>query len=140
MGRGSGLTTHDFTALDEACELICTAFEPPYLVGSAGIDAERPYRDVDVRLILNDEPFDDLFSGRHARERWELLSLAIGAYLRERTGLPIDFQVQRASEANALHPKPRNPLGLGDGHRFAGGGDATPWTPNREALQEHGDG
>ena len=27
--------------------------------------------------------------------RWELLCLAIGTYLSERTGLPVDFQVQR---------------------------------------------
>ena len=49
---------------------------------------------------------------------------AIGAYLKDRTGLPIDFQIQRTDIANAAHDGPRNPLGMG--RVFAGGGDGTP--------------
>jgi hypothetical protein len=63
------------------------------------------------------------------RERWELACLSIGAYLSSRTGLPIDFQIQRISEANAKHGhRPRNPLGMGGAAArvFAGGGDGTP--------------
>ena len=56
--------------------------------------------------------------------RWELLCLSIGSYLRERTGLPVDFQIQRTAEANEKFHSRRNPLGMG--RVFAGGGDGTP--------------
>ena len=123
------LTTSELHSLDAACSLIRRAFgRPPYLVGTAGYGTAESYRDVDVRLILDDDKFDALCS---TRERWELLSLSIGAYLRERTGLPVDFQVQRMTEANELHDKPRNPLGTS--RQFAGGGDATPdWAKTGE--------
>lgn len=118
------LTTTELYQLDQACQLIREAFKggPPYLVGSAGMGGADSYRDVDVRLMLDDEEFA---AACPTRERWELLCLAIGAYLSQRTGLPIDFQVQRAGEALArFGDKPRNPLGLG--RIFAGGGDGTP--------------
>lgn len=121
--RSSGLSTHDLNVLDDACHVFVTAFGThPYLVGSAGEFAA--YRDVDVRLILDDKEFDTLCP---TRDRWELLSLALGDYLRKRTGLPVDFQIQRQTEANERHRKPRNPLGTS--RTFAAGGDATPWTP-----------
>jgi len=127
--RAAKLTTTELHNLDVACELISDAFDsPPYLVGTAGAFAEGDgYRDVDVRLILGDEDFAAVCP---TRERWELLSLAISTYLRDRTGLPVDFQIQRRTEANDRFKGPRNPLGLTRrGHRirvFAGGGDATP--------------
>jgi hypothetical protein len=117
------LTTHEMYDLDSACRLIEKAFDPPYLVGSAGVDGHAGYRDVDVRLILGDAEFDALIGEN--RYRWELLSLAIGDYLRLRTRLPVDFQIQRQTEANEKHSKPRNPLGMA--RNLAGGGDATPW-------------
>jgi hypothetical protein len=119
--RTDQLTTQELYDLDVACSLIRKAFEPPYLVGTAGIGGRRNYRDVDVRLILDDAEFDAIIGTN--RERWELLSLAIGDYLRQRTRLPIDFQIQRQTEANEKHSKPRNPLGMT--RTFAGGGDAT---------------
>lgn len=127
---GSGLATHDLHALDAACTLITHAFgRPAYLVGSA-FDAAA-WRDVDVRLILPDDEFDGLFPpGECGTRRWELLSLAIGAYLRERTVLPVDFQIQRQTEANERHNTPRNPLGIESARRFAGLGDATPFHPD----------
>ena len=88
-----------------------------------GIGGRDGYRDVDVRLILEDDEFDKVIGTDRAR--WELLSLAIGDYLRLRTRLPIDFQIQRQTEANERHDKPRNPLGMA--RTFAGGGDGTPW-------------
>ena len=117
------LTTDQMYDLDAACNLISRAFDAPYLVGSAGIGGKRDYHDVDVRLILKDEEFERTCP---TRERWELLSLAIGDYLRIRTRLPVDFQIQRMTEANEKYPKGwRNPLGMR--RSFAGGGDATPW-------------
>lgn len=123
--RASRLATHELHSLNEACKTIRAAFGAyPYLVGTAGIGSAKSHRDVDVRLILGDERFDELFRDG-GQPLWELLSLSIGAWLRERTGLPIDFQVQRMTEANERHgQKARNPLGTA--RNFAGGGDGTP--------------
>lgn len=124
------LTTTEMYHLDRACELVTKAFggECPYLVGTAGLGGADSYRDVDVRLMLDDDEFS---AACPTRERWELLCLAISTYLRERTGLPVDFQIQQASAANAKFSGPRNPLGMrGEARRvFAGGGDGTPDWP-----------
>lgn len=122
------LTTMELYHLDQACQLVTKAFggQCPYLVGSAGSDNDAgSYRDVDVRLMLGDDEFAEACPDL---ARWELLCVAIGTYLRDRTGLPIDFQIQRAREANECYGnKIRNPLGLVRGSRiFAGGGDGTP--------------
>jgi hypothetical protein len=123
------LTTTEMFHLDQACQLITKAFggECPYLVGTAGLGGASSYRDVDVRLMLDDEEFA---AACPTRERWELLCLSVGAYLSQRTGLPIDFQIQLAAVANERFPRPlgRNPLGIpGAAARIlAGGGDATP--------------
>ena len=125
--RTALLTTTELYHLDQACQVISRAFggEHPYLVGTAGYGDAGSYRDVDVRLMLDD---DEFAAACPTRERWELLCLSVGAYLASRTGLPVDFQIQRTAEANEIHGgKPRNPLGLVRGGRvFAGGGDGTP--------------
>jgi hypothetical protein len=118
------LTTTEMFHLDQACQLITKAFggECPYLVGTAGLGGASSYRDVDVRLMLDD---DEFAAACPTRERWELLCLSVSAYLSTRTGLPVDFQVQSTSAANELYgDKPRNPLGMG--RLFAGGGDGVP--------------
>jgi hypothetical protein len=107
--------------LDEACKPIRQAFRtPPYLVGTAAV--RGLYRDVDVRLILDDDEYDCLAGQRQGIVPF--LGLAIGEYLAARTGLPIDFQVQRQTEANAQHAGPRNPLGVRSLANYAG--DAQP--------------
>jgi hypothetical protein len=125
--RSSLLTTTELYHLDQACRVISRAFggEHPYLVGTAGVGDSGGYRDVDVRLMLDDEEFA---AACPTRERWELLCLSIGAYLASRTGLPVDFQIQSAEIANARFSGPRNPLGMGGAAArvFAGGGDGTP--------------
>jgi hypothetical protein len=129
--RATLLTTAEMHNLNAACIPLAEAFGArPYLVGTAGVGDAETYRDVDVRLMLDDEEFA---AACPTQERWEMLSLAIASYLRERTGLPVDFQIQRTREANERHgDKPRNPLG-GRNRRFAGGGDGTPdwrdWNP-----------
>ena len=121
---GSGLTTTQLARLDAACQVVYAGFGTvPYLVGSAGDSLD--WRDVDVRLIMRDDEFDRLFGDRRAR--WEIVCMAISTYLSDATGLPVDFQIQRMTEANEKHRGPRNPLGL-HGTRFAGGGDATRFT------------
>jgi NAD(P)-dependent dehydrogenase (short-subunit alcohol dehydrogenase family) len=88
----------------------------PYLVGTAAVG--KTWRDVDVRLILPDEEFDDLFPTHvrpsHQDGRWGLLCAAISELARQRTGLPVDFQIQRQSYANDRYPGLRLPLGLHD--------------------------
>jgi len=57
----SYLSPPDFHRLNWACLPITEAFgTPPYLVGSS---LTRPdFRDIDLRLILDDEAFDRMFS------------------------------------------------------------------------------
>lgn len=87
----------------------------PYLVGSAATG--KTWRDVDVRLILSDDEFDALFPPvPHDQPdgRWGLICAAISELARQRTGLPIDFQIQRQPYANDRFPGPRLALGLHD--------------------------
>ena len=97
-------------ALDLACDPIYEAFgEYPYLVGSVQERTAGPRSDVDVRLILDDEKYDALVSSPEFRT---MLDIAFSAYLHAMTGLPIDFQIQRRTDANTQHAgKQRNPLG-----------------------------
>ena len=125
--RSTRLTTVELYELDVACGPLVEAFgHYPYLVGTAGVGDADAYRDVDVRLMLDDAEFAAVCP---TQARWELLCLTVSTYLRERTGLPVDFQVQRVREGNERYgDKPRNPLGMG--RTFAGGGDGTPeWKP-----------
>jgi len=124
------LTTLGLHELDEACRPIRDGFgATPYLVGSALERGDSKPRDVDVRLILEDHEFDRLFAGKPAF--WGLLCRAFATYLRAKTGLPVDFQIQRQTEANAKHLKSRNPLGVRTTANYAGGGDGTPRTDRK---------
>ena len=128
--RVSFLGTFELQRLDHLAVLIHTAFGAyPYLVGSANDKAD--YRDVDIRLMLPDATFDALFKERRAF--WALVCYSISAWLRADTGLPIDFQIQRTTEANKKYGGQfRNPLG-GRGLNFAGYGDATNrWPRDKE--------
>lgn len=126
--KASILTTFDLFRLDLACQPLRLLAHGPggvYLVGSAG--QSEHYRDVDVRMILADEQFDRLFG--HSSLLWETFCYAWTGHLRAETGLPIDFQVQRQTEANEKFDGARNPLGMVR-RRFCGLGDATRFEPN----------
>lgn len=87
----------------------------PYLVGTAATG--KTWRDVDVRLILSDDEFDQLFppvSSDQTDGRWGLICAAISELARQRTGLPVDFQIQRQSYANERFPGVRLALGIHD--------------------------
>lgn len=78
----------------------------PFLVGSAATG--KQWRDVDVRLILDDERYVELV-GKVGRpeamnKRWCAFNMAFSELGRHMTGLPIDFQIQRQTDANALYP------------------------------------
>ena len=105
--------------LDQASIIIARAFGcVPYLVGSSL--HTRDYRDVDVRVMVDDEQYERLFPGittgavgrGTCHPMWSLLNSAISAQLAAMTGLPIDFQVQRTDDANARYKGPRVPLGI----------------------------
>lgn len=91
-----------------------------YLVGSCL--EKKDYRDVDVRCILADDDFEREFPKNEdgLRPRFMLMCLAISAWFRHVTGLPVDFQFQKQTVANAKHRGPRNALGI-----YAWTGDAT---------------
>jgi hypothetical protein len=86
-----------------------------YLVGSCL--TTRDHRDVDVRCMLDDEDFNRIFQGcgqtYQYNALWSLMCAAISEWLSSRTGLKIDFQIQRNTEANEQYPKqPRHCLGI----------------------------
>jgi hypothetical protein len=102
-------------SLDQACVVVGWAFgSTPYLVGSSL--HTRDFRDVDVRVMVDDATFERLFPGIGQRgtmhPMWSLLCSAISTHLSAVTGLPIDFQVQRQRDANDRYNGPRVPLGL----------------------------
>ena len=103
-------------ALELEAKHLCKAFGGwgCYVVGSALQRSD--WRDVDVRYIMKDEEFDALFpdAGQCWEQdaRWLLLTVSISEYLSERTGLPIDFQIQPQTHANERHKGPRSSIGL----------------------------
>ena len=77
----------------------------PMLVGSTMTGAT--YRDVDVRVILDDD--DPLLADQ---DRLRLFHVAISVWAQQTTGLLVDFQFQSNTENQTEHAdKPRNPLG-----------------------------
>jgi len=101
--------------LEEFGSQVWSAFGTlPYLVGSATFFKE--WRDVDVRLILDDAEYACLGLGDPVRActnaKWAALCMAFSALGTKMTGLPIDFQIQQRTYANAQYNRPRLALGL----------------------------
>lgn len=80
----------------------------PYLVGS--VMRNEPWRDVDVRMMLTEAQMVGLTAGRPAQ--LAALNLSISLWGRQVTELPVEFQFQEVTAANAEHDGPRNPLFL----------------------------
>lgn len=109
--------------LDQFGAIVEEAFgDCPYMVGSA-TKMKTGWRDVDVRLILDDDEWDKLFGPWHEHHlsfqdtqfngRWALVCAAISLFGQRLTGLPIDFQIQRQTNANEKYPQQaRHSLGL----------------------------
>lgn len=108
--RATYLTQSGYRLLDDWGANLRRMFlgEVAYLVGSALTTAE--HRDVDVRLMLDDDHHSALRGVVNLAD----LNLAVSLWGQTVTGLPIDFQVQRTREANALFLGRRHPLGLPD--------------------------
>jgi hypothetical protein len=110
---GVGMPAH--LLLHEFGSQVWAAFgTPPYHVGSSL--TSKVWRDVDVRLILDDEVYEALGLGHpdrpHTNGKWVALCLAFSALGRQMTGLPIDFQIQQQTHANKTYDTPRSALGL----------------------------
>ncbi len=98
----------------------------PYLVGSC-LD-KRDYRDVDVRLILDDDQFAAWFPEDHddnrPTPRLKGLNVAMSVWAQKVTGLPVDFQFQQQTAANAQYSQRdghyRHALGMTIVKRSAG--------------------
>jgi hypothetical protein len=116
--RVNFLGAPEFYNLNAACLLVTEAFRGisfgTFHVGSS--ITRRDYRDVDVRCIMRDDEFERMFAAKRggwSNALWSLMCVAISAWLKERTGLPIDFQIQSQTEANGDYPNgERNALGL----------------------------
>lgn len=83
-----------------------------YHVGSSMLT--DTWRDVDVRVILDDDEFErqigELTRPMCMNLRWNALCLAFAALGREMTGLPIDFQIQQQTAANEEYSGGRSAL------------------------------
>src|ERR1051326_2988658 len=83
-----------------------------YHVGSS-VRQKDGWRDVDVRLMLEDAEWDAFLLGPpenpHRSPRWRTLCIVWSTYGRQMTGLPIDFQLQQRTHANANYGKAEHP-------------------------------
>lgn len=120
MKRANYLPAPHYFRLNHACMVINAAFDGYgcYLVGSS-LD-RRDWRDVDVRYIMKDEEYARLFPGLKGNPRvnalWSLITTTTSEWLSKSCDLPIDFQIQMQSEANAEFSSkdghPRSFLGM----------------------------
>ena len=107
MSRATYLLKSDMDLLNHWASYVRTMFRAtPYLVGS--VLTTPTWRDVDVRLILDDDAYQRLAQ----QITVSLLDLSVSLWGRKATGLPIDFQVQQMTEANREFDGRRNALGL----------------------------
>ncbi len=113
MKRANYIGAPEFFCLNEACRIVEEAFNfgvGTYLVGSSL--TTRDHRDVDIRTILPDAEYDRLFPEKFGSDwrhpLWSLMCSSIAGYLADRTGLKIDFQIQRMTNANEEYPAPEH--------------------------------
>lgn len=108
--RASWLTVSQQFDLNVACRAMGAFGYGVFQVGSSL--TTKDYRDVDLRCILADEEFDQTFAGDDPDAKLKFLNVAISEWIQARTGLPIDFQFQRRTEANHEFKGPRNCVGM----------------------------
>lgn len=108
VGQPQGMLLNEF---GERCR---AAFgEVAYHVGSSldamGVKGPAAWRDVDVRLMLDDEIWQAMQLGDpanpHGNAKWRALCIVFSDYGRHLTGLPIDFQLQQRTHANTNYSR-----------------------------------
>jgi hypothetical protein len=102
--------------LEEFGQYIYEAFgTPAYHVGSS-LTMKTGWRDVDVRLVLDDKTYSEMGLGfpedTWSNGKWVSLVLAFSALGKQLTGLPIDFQIQQQSYANKNYNGRRSTIGM----------------------------
>jgi hypothetical protein len=114
--RPNYLNLYQFDRLDRwGRQIKLTLESTAYLVGSA---TQRPdFRDVDVRVVLE----DDVYGALDRLLNVERLSMALSAWGQIETGLPIDFQIQRMTDANVQFGGERHALGIRTIARYSDG-------------------
>lgn len=114
-GRSTHLLISELVLLKDWAIHVRRVFGTPFLVGSAL--TTKDYRDVDVRVLLDEDEWTALFPGLDDADprdaRWSGICTAFSLWGQKATGLPIDFQLQRRVRANEQYPGRRNALGLG---------------------------
>ena len=108
--RITALHVTEVTALRDWGKIVRGMFRGamPYHVGSSSVDG--PWRDVDVRVMLDAADYADLADVLDINRLNHVVSL----WGQRVTGLPIDFQVQARDEANAEYGgRRRIPIGMG---------------------------
>lgn len=113
------LPSVNWVNLNLACAVVNDSMDPLdgfgcYLVGSSL--KRRDHWDVDVRYVMRDEGYDRLFrnpDGTWNDRLWSLMCTTTSLWLSQQSGLQVDFQIQRQTQANATHKdKWRNALGI----------------------------
>ncbi len=109
--RASYLTVQQQYELECAAFIVNNVFHHlSYGLYQVGSTLSRPdWRDVDLRYITQDSQFDALF-GYVDSPMHTFLNTVISEWFERRTGLPVDFQFQRQTEANAKYS-------IKDGHK-----------------------
>ena len=108
MGMGYGLLHSDDQLLHNWGEQVSILFnrESVFHVGSSL--TSKNYRDVDVRVLLDDDKFaklEEMFDT-------EYLRLCISLWGQKATGLPIDFDIQPRTYANQAFTGGRNSINI----------------------------
>lgn len=112
VGFPATLLLHEFGSQ------VWSAFgHPPYHVGSSMPAINKTgWRDVDVRLILDDEEYEAMGLGDPAQPqqntKWCAICLAWSIFGQQLTGLPIDFQIQQQTHANKAFDGARSAIGI----------------------------
>lgn len=115
MSENSHILHTDQKLLHDFGKTIKTLFveDTFYGVYQVGSSLERrDYRDIDLRVLVKDEHYDNLKNIIDI----DMLGIAVSLWGQKTTGLPIDFQVQRMSDANREYKdKHRNAVSIGNG-------------------------
>lgn len=107
--RVSFLTVAQTFSLNAACVPLRRFGVGTFHVGSSLYGSD--YHDVDLRCILYDSDFDNMFYSDDD-ECLKFLNAVISEWLAKRSGLPIDFQFQRMTDANKKFTGLRNGVGF----------------------------